>query len=136
MNFSFNYIVERTASLLAAIILLQTLFFKFSGAEESTFIFSSLGIEPWGRIGTVILELAAGLMLLSRAFSAVGALLGAGLMAGAIMSHLLILGIEVQGDGGWLFALAVAVFVSNIITLIMMRAQFRPQLRRFLPFLR
>ena len=136
MNFSFNYIVERTASLLAAIILLQTLFFKFSGAEESTFIFSSLGIEPWGRIGTGILELAAGLMLLSRAFSAVGALLGAGLMAGAIMSHLLILGIEVQGDGGWLFALAVAVFVSNIITLIMMRAQFRPQLRRFLPFLR
>ena len=37
--------------LVPAIILLQTLYFKFSAAPESVFIFEQLGLEPWGRIG-------------------------------------------------------------------------------------
>jgi hypothetical protein len=136
MKLSFSYIVERTSSILAAIILLQTLFFKFSAAPESVYIFETMGMEPWGRISTGIVELIAGLLLLSRAFSGVGALLSLGVMSGAVLSHLFVLGIEVQGDGGWLFTLAVAVSVSNLITLVLRRTQLRSQLGRFLPFLK
>jgi uncharacterized membrane protein YphA (DoxX/SURF4 family) len=97
-----------------AIILLQTLFFKFSAHPVSVHIFSTLNIEPWGRIMTGILELIAGVMLIVPAFSGLGALLSVGLMAGAISSHLMFLGIEVLGDGGQLFAMAVMVFLLSL----------------------
>jgi putative oxidoreductase len=101
-------IISWVAQLAAAVILLQTLFFKFTGAAESVYIFSTLGIEPWGRLGSGVAELiAAGLLLWPR-MAALGALLGLGVMAGAIGAHLTMLGIEVQGDGGTLFGLAVA----------------------------
>jgi hypothetical protein len=99
--------------LVVAIILLQTLFFKFSAAPESVFIFQTLGAEPWGRIASGIAELAvAGLLLWPRTvgLGAVGAL---GVISGAIAAHLTKLGIEVQGDGGTLFYLALAVFVGS-----------------------
>jgi hypothetical protein len=96
----------------AAVILLQTLFFKFTGAAESVYIFSTLGAEPWGRLGSGALELAASILLLWPATSAVGALLGLGLMSGAIVSHVAVLGIEIMDDGGVLFALAVVVFAA------------------------
>src|SRR5690349_1697763 len=89
--------------LLAAGILLQTLFFKFSASEESVYIFTTVGAEPWGRIGSGVVELIAAILLLSPSTAALGALLAMGVMAGAIMSHLTILGIEVKGDGGLLF---------------------------------
>ena len=44
--------------LIVAVILLQTLFFKFSAAKESVYIFSTLGMEPWGRIGSGVFELS------------------------------------------------------------------------------
>jgi hypothetical protein len=94
-------------SLIAAIILLQTLFFKFTGAEESVWIFTTLGAEPLGRIGSGIVELVAAALLFWPAYRWVGALLALGTMSGAILSHVAILGIEVKGDGGTLFALAV-----------------------------
>ena len=108
-------IVSWTFQALAAAILLQTLYFKFTGAPESKFIFATLGIEPWGRIGTGMAELIAAGLLLHRRWSAFGGLMASGLMAGAIFSHLTKLGIEVQGDGGLLFALAVTVFGSGLI---------------------
>jgi hypothetical protein len=98
--------------LIAAVILLQTLFFKFSGAPESVYIFTKVGAEPYGRIGSGIVELIAAVLLLIPRTSAIGAVIALGTMAGAIVSHLTILGIEVQGDGGLLFALALTVFVS------------------------
>lgn len=105
--------------IVAAIIMLQTLYFKFSGAEESIYIFSAIGMEPWGRYFTGAMELVAGVFLLTRKWNFIGGILGVGLMAGAIFFHLTVLGIAVQGDGGYLFALAVVVLVSSaLVTLL------------------
>ncbi len=100
--------------LLPAVILLQTLFFKFTAAPESVYIFSTLHAEPYGRIGTGILELIAAGLLLTPRFSFWGALLTIGLMLGAIASHILFLGIAVQNDGGKLFALAICALLPAI----------------------
>jgi putative oxidoreductase len=102
--------------IVAAVILLQTLFFKFTGAPESVYIFTTLGAEPWGRIGSGIAELVASAMLLWSGSAGIGGLLAMGLMAGAVGSHLTTLGIEVQGDGGLLFALACLVFLCGAAT--------------------
>src|SRR3989441_3062681 len=99
----------------AAIILLQTLFFKFTAAPESVYIFTKVGAEPWGRIGSGVVELIAAVLILTPRFTWLGSILALGVMAGAILSHLTILGIEVQGDKGLLFALAVIVFVSSAV---------------------
>jgi hypothetical protein len=107
--------------LTAAAILGQTLFFKFTGAPESRYIFSTLGIEPWGRIGTGVAELIAVGLLLYPKTSVLGAVLAVGLMGGAIMSHLTRLGIEVQGDHGLLFKLAVTVLVTSLVVVIIRR---------------
>ena len=109
--------------LIVAGILLQTLFFKFTGAAESVYIFSTLGAEPWGRIGSGMVELIAALLLLYPATITLGALLSLGVITGAIVSHLTILGIEVQGDGGLLFFLALAVFVSSAAILFLRRGE-------------
>ncbi|HEY4110813.1 DoxX family protein [Puia sp.] len=101
--------------ILAAVILLQTLFFKFSGAEESVFIFSTLGMEPWGRIGTGVAELIASVLLLVPRTTPVGALIGLGIMSGALFFHLTRLGIEVRGDHGQLFIYALLVFICCLI---------------------
>ncbi len=108
---NWKYILERVLSIVAAIIMLQTLYFKFSGAEESIYIFTTMGMEPWGRYGTGVAELVAGLLLLYPKTTHFGAVLGIGIMAGAIISHVTVLGIEVQGDGGYLFGLALTVFI-------------------------
>src|SRR5215204_2252644 len=106
-------VVSWGVQLLVAGILLQTLFFKFTGAEESVYIFTTVGAEPWGRIGSGVLELIAALMLLIPATVPYGAALTMAVMAGAIGSHLTILGIEVKGDGGLLFGLAFTAFVGS-----------------------
>ena len=117
--------------LLVAGILLQTLFFKFTGAEESVYIFSTLGAEPWGRIGSGVVELVASVCLLVPGLAPYGALLAVGTMSGAILSHLLFLGIEVRGDGGLLFALAVTALVSSLAILFIRRLQV-PVVARYL----
>jgi hypothetical protein len=99
--------------LVVAAILAQTLFFKFTAAPESVYIFSKLGLEPAGRIGSGVAELVAVVLLLTPATVVLGALVALGVIAGALASHLGPLGIEVQGDGGLLFALACAVFLGS-----------------------
>ena len=111
------------AQIIAAIILLQTLFFKFTAAPESVYIFSTLGIEPYGRIGSGVAELIASVLLLVPRTAWAGALLGLGIMVGAIFSHLTVLGIEVQGDGGQLFAYALIVFVCCGIVAFLKRKE-------------
>ena len=96
---------------LAAAIMVQTLYFKFTGAPESIYIFETVGMEPLGRYASGVAELIASVLLLIPRTTWLGALIGLGVIGGAIMSHLTVLGIEVQGDGGTLFALAVIVFV-------------------------
>jgi uncharacterized membrane protein YphA (DoxX/SURF4 family) len=107
--------------LVVAGILLQTLFFKFTGAAESVHIFSTLGVEPWGRIGAGVVELIAAILLLVPATTTAGAALALGVVTGAILSHLTVLGIEVQGDGGLLFGLAIAVFLASGLILLLRR---------------
>jgi uncharacterized membrane protein YphA (DoxX/SURF4 family) len=109
--------------LTVAVILFQTLFFKFTGADESVYIFTAVGAEPWGRIGSGVLELIASLLLLVPGTAPIGAFLTLGLMAGAIASHLTILGIEVKGDGGLLFGLALTAFIGAGIVLYLRRAE-------------
>lgn len=105
------------ARLVAALILLQTLYFKFTASPESVYIFTQVGMEPWGRIGVGVTELiAAGLMLISTT-AWVGAGLALGLMVGAIGMHLTKLGIEVQGDGGQLFIYAWIVTLCSVFIL-------------------
>lgn len=94
-------------------VLAQTLFFKFTGAEESKYIFEKLGLEPAGRIGSGIAELIAVVLLLVPRTVVLGAILALGVISGAIMSHLTKLGIVVKDDGGLLFGLALVVFVGS-----------------------
>jgi putative oxidoreductase len=105
----------------AAAILLQTLFFKFTGAPESVYIFTKVGIEPWGRIGSGVAELIAAILLLIPGLVWLGAALALGVMGGAILSHLTLLDIEVQGDHGLLFGLAVVVAVCSAVVLFLYR---------------
>lgn len=107
---------------LAAIILLQTLFFKFTGAEESVYIFTKVGAEPIGRIGSGVVELIAAILLFVPRFTWLGATLACGVMAGAILSHLTILGINVKGDGGLLFGLACVVFGCSLFIIWVKKA--------------
>lgn len=115
--------VSWALQLAAAGILLQTLFFKFTASQESVYIFTTLGVEPWGRIATGILELIASVLLLVPVAAPIGAVLAIGLMAGAILSHLVFLGIEVKGDGGLLFGLALFVLLSSAVVLTLRRTQ-------------
>jgi uncharacterized membrane protein YphA (DoxX/SURF4 family) len=101
----------------AAGILLQTLFFKFTGAPESIWIFTQLGVEPWGRIGSGVIELIAAVLLLIPRTARYGAALALLVMIGAIGSHLTVLGIDVQNDGGLLFGLAVITALCCVATL-------------------
>jgi len=100
-----------------AIILLQTLYFKFTGAEESVYIFTKLGMEPAGRIGSGIVELIAAITILIPSLTWLGALLALGTISGALFFHFTKLGIVVMDDGGTLFVLACIVFVSSAILL-------------------
>jgi len=109
--------------IVAALIMLQTLYFKFSGAEESIYIFSTVGMEPWGRYLVGASELVASILLLVPRFAVFGAVISIGLMAGAIGMHLTLLGIEVQDDGGALFYLALAVLLCALYVLFSKREQ-------------
>ena len=114
-------IASWVAQILVAVILAQTLFFKFTGAAESRYIFSTLGIEPWGRYASGVAELVAVILLLNPRTAALGGLLAMGVITGAILSHLTKLGIEVQGDGGLLFGLACVVFVASAVVVFLRR---------------
>lgn len=116
--------------IVAAVILLQTLYFKFSAAEESVYIFSTLGIEPYGRIGSGIAELIAAILILVPRTTLFGAIMGSGILIGAIFSHLFVLGIEVQNDGGELFILAVITFLCCLFLIYQDRTRI-PNLLKF-----
>ena len=115
--------------LIVVIILVQTLFFKFSGAEESIYIFTKLGIEPYGRIGSGIVELIASLLILIPRTTLLGALIGFGTMLGAIFSHLLVLGIVVKNDGGELFTLAIITLLCCLILIFVNKYKIPDLLR-------
>ena len=118
---------------IAAIILLQTLFFKFTAAKESVYIFTTLGMEPWGRIGSGVAELIASILLLIPSTAAFGALMSLGVISGAIFFHLTKLGIALTAvdDHGELFTLALVVFLCSAVVLLMHRHELPiPQIAR------
>lgn len=117
MTFNFKTFTSLALRAITAIILLQTLYFKFTGLPESVELFTKLGVEPWGRIGTGIIELITSILLFIPSTVFIGASLGVGLMLGAILSHLLVIGIASNNDGGQLFTLAIIVLLlCTIIT--------------------
>ncbi len=117
--------------ILAAVILLQTLFFKFTGAPESVYIFETVGMEPFGRYASGVAELIASILLLIPAFSWAGALLALSVMAGALTAHLTVLGIVVMDDGGTLFTLAILVTLSCLVVLYLRRTYLFELLAKF-----
>jgi uncharacterized membrane protein YphA (DoxX/SURF4 family) len=110
-----NSILIWIVKLTAVIILVQTLFFKFTESEESVYIFQTLGIEPLGRIGSGVVELVASILILIPRTTLLGALLAFGTMIGAIFSHIFVLGIVVKDDGGTLFTLAIITAICCMI---------------------
>lgn len=112
-------IISWLLRLTVAIILLQTLYYKFTAHPDSVHIFSELGVEPWGRIGLGIIELITAILVVIPKTKIIGIITSLGIIIGAIGSHLLVLGINVSNDGGGLFTLAIIVFIACIIFLIM-----------------
>lgn len=121
-----TYYIERSAAIIAAVILIQTLYFKFTAHPDSIYIFSKIGGEPYLRIGSGIVELMISLLLLYRKTSLLGALLGIGVMVGALGQHLFVLGIEVNDDGGSLFSLAVITLICCSVVLFIKRKALLP----------
>lgn len=123
-------IIDWISRIAIAVILLQTLYFKFTGHPESVALFTKLGVEPWGRIGTGVIELVTGILILIPATAFIGAALSLGVMAGAIASHLLVIGIESDNDGGQLFMLAIIVFTLSAIVLYLRRLELATWISR------
>jgi uncharacterized membrane protein YphA (DoxX/SURF4 family) len=115
--------------LVPALILLQTLYFKFTAHPESVKLFTLIGMEPWGRIGTGILELIAGILLLIPRFTGYGALLGLMMMTGALYFHLTKIGVNFDGDP-LLFIYAVITFVCCAILILIYKNQLEQKLKR------
>ena len=109
----------------------QTLYYKFSAAPESVYIFTELGLEPFGRIGIGIVELVASILLVFRKTSMLGALLGIGVIAGAIFAHIFIIGIVVQNDKGVLFGLALVTFMACSITIYLQKDKLNLLIKSF-----
>jgi hypothetical protein len=117
------------AQIVVAGILLQTLYFKFSGAPESIYIFEKIGIEPWGRYLSGIAELIAGVLLLTP-LSFLGAIIALLVIVPALFFHLTSLGIEVQGDGGLLFGMAITVLILSLIIIFVRRLEIKQLFKR------
>lgn len=118
-------VIDWLLRIVVAVILLQTLFFKFSGAKESVYIFSTLGAEPWGRIGSGIIELIASMLILVPRTAVFGAILSLGTICGALFAHLTKLGITIPAvdDHGELFLLAVLIFVGSLAVIVLHRSE-------------
>lgn len=123
-------IISWVCQVVAAVILLQTLYFKLTGAPEPVYIFTTIGMEPWGRYGSAAVELVAGILLFVPSLAGIGAVLALGVISGAIFFHLTSLGIVVMDDGGALFVMALVVFVCSLTVAWLRRGQI-PVLNRF-----
>jgi len=114
-------IISWTCSLVAAGIMIETLFFKFTAAPESVYIFNKMGTEPWMRWVQGIWELLASIGLLWPRMRWAGGILTTGAMAAAILSHLTWLGFAVQSDHGLLFGMACVTFTCGFTVMMMHR---------------
>lgn len=116
-----------------AVIFLQTLFYKFTGHPDSVHIFTTLGLEPYGRIGLGITEAITAMLLLLPKTKVYGIILGLGIIIGAIVSHLIVLGVETSNDGGSLFILALIVLVASVILLYIHKSELITLFKKYVP---
>lgn len=123
-------IIGKVARIVAAFILLQTLFFKFTAHPDSVLLFSTLGVEPFGRIGLGVLELITAILLLVPSTTRFGGIMTTGLMVGALATHLFIVGIDFNGDGGLLFGLALVTFICGLIVTFLHKEELFADLRK------
>jgi putative oxidoreductase len=107
-----------------AIIYLQTLYFKFTGHPDSMHIFSALGLEPYGRVATGVMELVTSILLFIPRYKLLAIFTSLGLISGAIVSHLIVLGIFTNGDCGTLFSLALIVLACTIALIVLYRKEY------------
>ncbi len=114
-------------------ILLQTLYYKFTAHPDSVFIFESLGVEPFGRIGLGIIELITAILILINSTRILGLLLSLLIILGAIFSHFIVLGLQIANDGGGLFSLAIIVFICSVISLIILKEEVLLELKKIFP---
>lgn len=105
--------------ILVSLILLQTLYFKFSAHPESVLLFTKLGVEPWGRIALGCIELIVGIGVLIPRVSLLASFGAVGILSGAILTHVAIIGIESNGDGGQLFLMAVVGFLTASVAFLL-----------------
>jgi len=127
----FTKVLWNIPAYVAAIILVQTLYFKFTAQPESVYIFETLGMEPIGRIGSGIAELVAAILLIIPRTSLYGAFMSLGVISGAIFFHLTKLGIVIKDDGGTLFILAVVVFICSLLVVLREKKHLTSIIQRF-----
>lgn len=120
-----NNIISWALRITIAVIFLQTLYFKFTAHPDSVYIFSKLGVEPYGRIGLGIAEIITAVLILLPRTKILGLLISFGIICGAIFSHLLVIGTEVKGDSGGLFTLALIVLFACIILFFIHRNEIQ-----------
>jgi hypothetical protein len=125
-------IISWVLRLTVAIILLQTLYFKFTAHPDSVHIFSALGVEPWGRIGLGIIELITAILILLPNTKIIGITTSLGIITGAVFSHILVLGLNVSDDGGGLFTLAIIVFIASLGFLILNKEEVLSLVKKFI----
>ncbi|MBL7873647.1 MAG: DoxX family protein [Cyclobacteriaceae bacterium] len=130
---NFQPVLFWTSRIIAATIMAQTLYYKFSASAESVYIFTTVGMEPWGRIGIGVFELIAAVLILIPSTVWLGSILAVGLMAGALGMHLTMLGIDVNGDGGQLFLYALVVLLCGIYAFWQSRKAIPAGIKKFLP---
>ncbi len=124
----FKIIFSWILRLVVAYVLLQTLFYKFTAHPDSVYIFTKLGVEPWGRIGLGVVELIVAFLVLIPRTKFIGMGLSFLIIVGALFSHILVIGLDIHGDGGGLFTLALIVLVSTILFFILNKEEFKTQL--------
>jgi uncharacterized membrane protein YphA (DoxX/SURF4 family) len=76
----------------AAGMFLMAGFFKLSGNEQVVGVFEAIGLGQWFRYLTGALEVGGAILLLIPRTSGLGALMLAGVMVGAVVTHLFIIG--------------------------------------------
>lgn len=110
--------------IIISIIYIQTSYFKLTGHPDSVYIFSKLGIEPYGRFGAGVIELMISPLLLINKTKLLSIIVSLGIIIGIIVSHLYIIGINIKGDNGSLFTLAIIIFILNIVLIHLHRTDF------------
>ena len=116
-TFTRKDVIHIIPRLIIVIIIGQTLPFKYAGHEESIWIFTQMGWEPWGRYLIAIIETVAIILLVSPWYL-IGSIITLSIISAANFLHFTRLGIDINGDGGLLFGLSIAVILNSLFIVV------------------